>query len=274
MSLNLSWTPSAIVLSELYQGGCFSLAPDKSSQRLGDMVRELWSELFDCTAADVHAHYHNTEILRRLKALRQRLYQSDRIRKQQCAVAIEAGLTGDRIWIDALRIRVLTPHMLRLTEALPVYYAHRDTWYANPLEQVNIWMPLGDVCAEESFEIYPHYFQSPIKNSSHEFDYSYFSSHIGWQSSDSGQAQAYPSALEKLHGPCLSIEGPTDSIWCFSGQHLHQSCRGQKHTRVSIDFRCIPQYHKASCPPKNVDNASLGSTRDDFFCMEISNLLA
>ena len=169
-------------------------------------------------------------------------------------------------------LRVLTPQMRHLTEAAPVYYAHRDTWYANPLEQVNIWLPLVDVCAEESFEIYPHYFQKPIKNSSHEFDYSYFSSHIGWQSSDSGQAQVYPRALDKLRGPCLSIEGPADSIWCFSGQHLHQSCRGQNHTRVSIDFRCLP-HPRTSKLPQNVDNASLGSTRDDFFCMDTSGSL-
>ena len=98
--------------------------------------------MFDCPTADVHQHYQNRGFTAS-KRVEAKPVSFGQYPKVQCAVAIDAGLTGGRIWIDALQIGVLTPQMRHLTEAAPVYYAHRDTWYANPLEQVNILASLG-----------------------------------------------------------------------------------------------------------------------------------
>ena len=272
--LDAHWQSSLLKLSELYQGSCFYQEPNQICRELGRSVRLAWAEAFSCPPTQVHQYYNNAELLLRLRRLRAHVQGDRNIRKLQYLVAVEAGLSGEKLWIDALRVRLLTPQMRSIAEAEPVYYTHRDTWYANPIEQVNFWMPLHDVQSTESFQLFPDYFQKALANSSSEFDYGYFSNHIGWQSTDIAPSHLYPRSLESPNCNSLSIEGPADALWIFSAQHLHQSCCGQVLSRLSIDFRCLPLIDSSTKRPRNVDNASRGSTRNDFFCMTPSNLLA
>ncbi len=51
------------------------------------------------------------------------------------------------------------------------HHPHRDTWYSAPMAQLNWWLPIYDIVSEQSMAFHPHYFDTPIKNGSADFNY-------------------------------------------------------------------------------------------------------
>ena len=272
MSLLPIWNTDPLDFNALYAGHCFALPPLRSSRQLVQLVLQHWSTQFDCPPEAVHTKYSNADILSKLSVLRTLIRQSHQIQQEQASVAREAGFS-DTFLMDSLRLRVVTPEMPNIADAQPVFYAHRDTWYANPIDQINFWMPLHDVSSSCTFQIYPSCFQKPISNNSDQFDYRSFSKEVGWQASGPTQTHRYPKALEWPTGPCFTLEGTSASVWCFSGQHLHQTCLRPSQSRVSLDFRCCPILSTDVPLPLNVDNRSSGSTKGDFIFMGARNLV-
>ena len=51
------------------------------------------------------------------------------------------------------------------------FHPHRDTWYSAPFCQINWWMPVYEVTADNCMALHPHYFEPPIKNGSSGYNY-------------------------------------------------------------------------------------------------------
>lgn len=268
-----TWTLDSLDLNGLYAGRCFESLCQQSSMSLVELVFDEWQQIFRCPPQMVHESYSNIEILSKLKLLRFQLASMSRVQTLQAEVVLESGFPDKRFLLDALRVRVVTPEMPAISEAKPVFFTHRDTWYANPIDQVNFWIPIHDVSSDSTVEIFTRYFQHPILNNSECFDYGHFSSNVGWQSSKADQPHSYPKSLIEPNGPRLSIQGAIGTVWCFSGQHLHRTCRQPLLSRVSIDFRCCPIQADALSIPHHVDNRSTGSAKDDFIVVNGCNLI-
>jgi hypothetical protein len=263
---NENWAPFPLSLSELYQGRCFQSPPTQTSQELCFEVLGHWFEHFRCSPTEVHLHWTNSQLLSRLPQLRSAVESSKKIKSLQISMALnELGIAPEALKIDVLRVRVFTPEMRNTDAAAPAYFTHRDTWYANPQEQVNIWIPLHDVSCAETFRIFIDYFDRPITNTSEGFNYGHWKKNVGWQNNATDAPALYPRELEPINSREITVSGEKASLWVFSAHHLHQPCHSLNQSRVSIDFRCLPRLSDKAQVPLNIDNASSGSTRDDFF---------
>lgn len=261
---------SGALRSAIYGGAIFVLPATVASHTLAALVRERLRELFpECDdPRQAQFNIENGDYFGRIGTLRKELTESSRYVALQREILTEIGFAPDEHLADALRLRALWHGGHEIAAAAKAYAAHRDTWFANPQAQVNWWMPVYDVRAEQTFAIYEDYFRRPIANDSAEFDYEWFRAEAGWQNhSKRGAKVTYPEPKEPIRSKqTKSFDLAAGALLLFSASHLHQTIpHSSGETRFSIDFRTV---HKADYAngrgAPNVDNESRGSALVDY----------
>lgn len=259
-------TQSAPQLAHIYTGQIWLCAPSKASQALVEQVlKTAQKRMGHSDLRQAHRQFNNTDLMTHLQAIRSEIHTPH---TQNLQRHILKEQLGENTWqFDDLRLRAISPLSHQIPQAAPAFYAHRDTWYANPQCQINFWIPLFDYRAEQTFCFYPDYFEHPIANDSERFDYQEWSQHVGWQQKDSPQEATYPRALVAPHTKALGFAAQRGQCLIFSGHHLHQPLPNTtEQTRWSIDFRVVLSHDAhAQKGPSNIDNASQGSTLGDFW---------
>jgi hypothetical protein len=132
---------------------------------------------------------------------------------------------------------------------------HRDVWFAEPRNQINLWMPLCNF-TRQALGIWPEYFTAPIKNTSQCLN------RQRWEQALARGHIKYPQALEHPAGPYKSFDLNKSEILAFSANHLHCALHNvMQRPRISIDFRIvhIRDYLLGLGPPM-LDSRSRGST--------------
>jgi hypothetical protein len=262
------------VRRSLYRGAIYQLAPTPASQRLvSDVLALLEGELGKGgPLREAQFRLSGEDFFRCVGRLRKVLYLEGRFHEAVRALMAEIGFAPPENAFDPLRLRVITHAGRDNPKAAPIYYTHRDTWYSNPQAQVSWWLPLHDVCEEETFVFYPDFFERAVPNESGLFNYDDWirdkrELKIGWQNPDAGRQSLYPSAPEPEEpGTVRHFSCRAGEILFFAGAHLHQT-RGHHsgRTRFSVDFRTVHlgDYQRGLGAP-NVDNRSTGSALQDY----------
>lgn len=204
------------------------------------------------------------EHFRRLTRVRRELLERPETRTLLRELLRAQGWPLERTWFDLLRLRAVTSGGHRNPAAAHAYLLHRDTWYANPPAQINVWTAVSDVSEEQAFAFWTEHWQRPIANDSQVFDYGRWVEYGGWQVPD-GRKQ-YPVALEQPAGPELRVPARSGECLLFSGSHLHAT-RGHDsgETRFSVEFRVVLQDDlEPQRLRRRVDSRSRGTTLPDF----------
>lgn len=200
--------------------------------------------------------------MQRLGALRESLSQPPwRQRSRDFLEGLNIPL-GEFI-IDRFRLRGVAPGAQHIAAATPAFYAHRDTWYANPQAQINVWMPLHEVTPENSFGFYPEWFARPADNDSARFDYAEFVAGGGFQNT---AQTVHPRWLGENPAPTRAITMPAGQLLLFAAAHLHRTLPNlTDQTRFSIDLRLVHRGdHQQGVGAPNVDNGSRGDAMSDY----------
>jgi hypothetical protein len=175
----------------------------------------------------------------------------------------------DYTYFDLPRLRVVT-HGGYLTAGLGyVYKAHRDMWYSSPPSQINWWVPIYPIQAEQALILYPSYWRRPVRNSSGEFDYDEWCRTGRQQAASQIQVdmRKHPVADEEL-SPEAELRPVCEAAAtiCFSSAQLHATAQNTSgSTRFSLDFRTV---HLDDLQPgrgaPNIDSGANGTTLGDF----------
>ncbi len=216
-----------------------------------------------------------TDYFAQLRTLRAALQIDPGVCAAIVELMTEIGLGRASTRVDAVRLRVHAGDAHRDPFAAAAFTAHRDTWYANPTSQLNLWMPLHEVQAEETFQIYPTVLSEPVVNDSAGFDYDEFVTRVGFQGRPAG-AIVYPSATDpaQLEGIAqrrtIVIQGPAGSVFAFSAAHLHQPCAHHGLlARLSLDLRVVDlDAERAGRGPAAVDRACKGRAQRDYLSLD------
>ena len=255
----------------LYRGERFKGAPTPASEALVNDVQELLvSELGCSDPRKAHEELSPEAFFRGIGRVRKQLFLQrhyhDRVRE-----VIEAlGFDPEAVAFDPLRLRSIVHLGHENPRAAPVYFPHRDTWYAHEQGIIAWWIPLNDLEAHETFVFEPAKFGQPVENDSASFVYEAWVENgwdlkIGWQDQDAGTSAGYPAAS--------LTEGNEEGFAClraenllFSGAHFHRTLpQATGLTRYSLDFRILhlPD-HAAHLGAPNVDNQSRGAALVDY----------
>ena len=188
------------------------------------------------------------------------------------AILEEAGCDPRETYFDVPRLRSSTSHDYLTTGIAYAFHPHRDTWYSAPMCQINWWIPVYEIEAGNAMAFHPHYWDTPVPNSSADYDYQRWNAtsrfnaaqHIG---SDS---RSQPKPLIPLESePDLRLLPPTGGAILFSAAQLHSSVHNlTDKTRYSVDFRVINITDaRALRGAPNQDSCCTGTAMPDFIRM-------
>jgi hypothetical protein len=257
----------------LFAGDVFLKPADAASKALTQHVIRLMQERLEMEdIRQAHEKWSAEQLFERLGGLRRVVYLEEQFHEHVRAVAEACGLDRSKIAFDPIRLRVVQPGGHRNPLAAPVYYPHRDTWYAHPQCMMVWWVPLHDLEPEETFVFYPDRLAQPVANDSEIFDYAEWikdgpALKIGWQKRDSGITAKYPGSLEtEMPAFAEGFSCKAGEQLIFSGAHYHRTLpHDLQRTRYSLDFRIVHLDDEAAGRgAPNADNRSRGSTLKDY----------
>jgi hypothetical protein len=191
------------------------------------------------------------------------------------AILVEHGCDPELTYFDVPRLRTSTSDNYLTTGIAYAFHPHRDTWYSAPMMQVNWWLPVYDVTADNAVAFHPEYFDRGIANGSTRYNYyawnrdsrSIAASQVGADTRDQPKPEE-PIDLD----PQIRPVPPVGGVMVFSGAQLHSSVPNTSgRTRFSVDFRVVHRADvEAGRGAANVDSHCTGTTMRDF--LRVSDL--
>lgn len=256
----------------LYEGAVFHLPASATTRAVVSATNELLRATLGEEPRAAQFRLGRDALFQQVGALRRALYLEERWHTAARAVMAERGFAEETTAFDPLRLRVVMHDGDRDPQAAPVYYAHRDTWYAHPQCQLTWWIALHDVTPEETFHFFPDWFARAVPNNSEIFNYDDWvrdgwDLKIGWQRKGVDTAALYPGQTASVAlGAEVGFAAQTGDLILFSGQHFHRTRPNHSGlTRFSLDFRSADlQDAAAGRGAPNADNRSRGSVLRDY----------
>jgi hypothetical protein len=254
----------------LYRGQLLVHSPTPSSLALVDFARKMAEEAFhplDPETAQFHLPVERfAGILAELKPKFIHAQQS-----KECIQGIlrELGADPSKTYFDVPRMRTSTSDDYLTSGIAYVFHPHRDTWYSAPMCQINWWMPIFPIVAENAMAFHPRYWSRPVRNGSAEYNYA------EWNRTSRQNAAQFlkqdtrkqPKPEEPMElDPQIRVIAPPGGMLLFSGAQMHSSVPNNSgRTRFSIDFRAVNIDDVASRRgAPNVDSACTGTTMGDY----------
>jgi hypothetical protein len=263
---------SADCRRELYRGTIFLLPPTPATRQLVQDASAAVEQELGGEARLAQFRLSEEEFFSQVGRLRKLFYTTPEYHDAVRRVVSECGFDPDGLAFDPIRLRVVAHNGHENPRAAPIYYAHRDTWYAHSQAEITWWLPLHDVSEAETLVFYPDWFDRPVGNNSECFDYETWTRHgaslrIGWQDYEHGRQHLYPGHVGELRpGREINFSAYAGQLLVFAGAHFHQTRKnGTGRTRFSLDFRTVDlEDHRAGRGAPNVDNRSTGSALVDY----------
>ncbi|MBI39983.1 MAG: hypothetical protein CMF59_10310 [Leptospiraceae bacterium] len=242
-----------------------------SLAELPDFFKELLSE--HPLDLDIFDSALNKIYLENLNTIRKRVLESPLIRSRLLDLLQTKGWNLNNLFADQVRFRCIPADFQDHSGARGLLCWHRDTYYANPCCQINLWIPLDFCDRSNGIVFFPDLLNHPVENDSHTFDLNQWNHHGGFQafrgndSAVAGTGLNYPSALIQpdLEEALIPEIGPGEAL-IFASRHLHGTMPNTSgRNRYSLELRfCSRQDLQAADPELNIDNRSRGCFAQEF----------
>ena len=241
----------AVDLESLYAGEIARVAPNPASRALVDA---LWARI-----GGVFADPDRATGFAEITALRRAVVADPVVLERAAGVLLALGADPEHTVFDRVRVRMVPPGLHRDPAAADAFRAHRDSWYANPAAQINVWIALRPVPIAAGCGFWPQYWNVPVPNGSHEFEYDEWNRLGGWQNPHA--QKRYPHADIPLP-PAWQAEMDEAELLLFSATHLHGTVgHDTPRTRWSCEIRAVRLDHVARmAETRRIDDRSRGST--------------
>lgn len=257
----------AALRQRLYAGEILQLPASERSLRLVDDAKNLLQTLIGTVYPEsLHEIWSTNQLHQAISHVRRQLTQNEGLRQCYLALMQEMGLDLADWRIDMPRLRAVIPGAEQVAAAAPMFYAHRDTWYANPANQINLWIPLANYPARQTFVFWPEVFEQTVQNDSEQFDYAEWKQNTGFQNPAAPSSSAYPRALTLPQEPPVGFACQCGEPLLFAAAQLHQTLPNPgPEIRFSLDLRLVnlPD-HQQGLGAKDPDNRATGSTLSDY----------
>jgi hypothetical protein len=255
---------------ELYDGSIFVYSPSPSALKLSEFAQELIEAAF---------HPHDPRRVQEslpvercveiLADLKPKFIHHPRCKELIRGMLAERGCDPDKTYFDVPRLRTAFPSDYLSSGIAYAFHPHRDTWYSAPFSQVNWWMPVYDVCADNVMAFHPKYWDTAVRNSSDSYNY------YEWNRTSRQNAAQHVKADTRVQpkaqvpveqNPQLRVVANVGGAMLFSAAQLHSTVPNTSGiTRYSIDFRTVhldDVLGRRGAP--NVDSACTGTTMGDY----------
>ena len=255
---------------KLYTGQLIVHSPTPSSLALVDFAKEMLKEAFGSLDPETAQYHIEVEKYAALLAdLKPRFIHH--ARSKECIQGILRELRFDpgKTYFDVPRMRSSTSDDYLTSGIAYAFHPHRDCWYSAPFCQINWWMPIFPITEDNGMAFHPHYWDSPVRNGSRDYNYA------EWNRTSRKLASQFvktdtrkqPKPEEPMElDPQIRVVQPPGSILLFSAAQMHSSVPNTSgKTRFSIDFRSVniddAVHHRGA---RNIDSDCTGTCMGDY----------
>lgn len=256
--------------AELYRGSIFVYSPLPSALKLCRLAQELTEEAFSpLNPLTVHEDLPVEKCAEILAVLKPKFIHHPNAKEYIREMLSELGCELEKTYFDVPRMRTAFPEDYLKSGIAYAFHPHRDTWYSAPLCQINWWMPVYELTADNCMAIHPQYWNRQVKNGSREYNYHKWnleSRHNAAQHVKTDtRVQPHPEEPVELD-PQVRLICKVGGVYLFSAAQLHSTVPNSSGaTRYSVDFRTVhldDVLGRVGAP--NVDSACTGTTMGDY----------
>jgi len=256
---------------QLFEGQLFVYSPRPSTLAFCEFARRLIQDAFgNLDPRIAQDHLPVEEYAAILGTLKPAFIHHPESKRHIQNIFMEMGCDLEKSYFDVPKMRSSTSGGYLTTGIAYAWHPHRDTWYSAPPCQVNWWIPIFDIEADNAMAFHARYWSQAVQNNSSSYNY------YQWNKQHRGPSvtqylkedpRPLPKATESLElDPQIRIICPVGGIIMFSGSQLHSSVPNTSgQTRFSIDFRTVhldDVSAKRGAP--NLDAACTGTVLRDF----------
>lgn len=254
----------------LYEGQLFVYSPTAASLELCQFARDLIQDAFP--GLDPRTAQRAMPVERYaaiLGALKPAFIHHPSSKRYVTRLLAELGCDATRTYFDVPRMRSSTSDGYLTSGIAYAWHPHRDTWYSAPSCQINWWIPIYAIGADNGMAFHPRYWAQPLRNDSTQYDYAEWNAKHRFAAAQftKEDPRPLPRATEPVElDPQIRIVCPPGGIIVFSGAQLHSSVPNTSGvTRFSIDFRTVHvDDARAFRGAPNLDAACTGTTMNDY----------
>lgn len=255
----------------LFEGQLFVYTPRKSTLNFVDFAKSLIEKAFaplDPEMAQFELSVEKyAQILSKLKPEFIHHPESKRLIRE---IFIDMDCDLEKTYFDVPKMRSSTSDNYLTTGIAYAWHPHRDTWYSAPPCQINWWIPIYDVHAENGMAFHPRYWNRGVENTSSGYNYylwnqKFRGDHVAKLVKEDPRPLPKPTEEIELD-PQIRIVLPAGGLIFFSGAQMHSSVPNSSgKTRFSIDFRVVNEddVRERRGAPK-IDEACTGTTMRDY----------
>lgn len=263
----------------LYDGDLFVYSPRHSARALVEFAAEMAEETFRPLEPETAQYEMSVEAYAALLAdLKPRFIHHPESKRLIIEMLVDLGCDPDKVYFDVPRMRTSTAGGYLTTGIAYAFHPHRDTWYSAPSCQLNWWLPIYPISADNGLAFHPRYWSTPVKNSSRVYNYAEWNatsrniaaSQIGTDT----RIQPKPEEPVELDPQIRPLCDP-GGIILFSGAQLHSSVPNTStRTRFSIDLRTVHvDDANMGFGAPNIDSECTGTTMGDYLrCSDLAHL--
>jgi hypothetical protein len=256
--------------ASLYDGHVLLYSASPESLALVEHARDLISEAFGRRDPQTAQYEMPVEEFSALLAeLKPQFIHHPESKLRIRALLESVGCDLEDTYFDVPRMRTSTSDDFLTSGISYAFHPHRDTWYSAPFSQLNWWIPIYEVVAENVMAFHPQYWGKPVRNGSRRYDYYEWNrtsrlsaaEHVKTDTRD----QPRPEEAVTLD-PQVRVVPEVGGVMLFSGNQLHSTVPNTSgRTRFSIDFRTVNiQDVRTRVEAPNFDSECTGTSLRDF----------
>ena len=254
----------------IYAGGIFSHAPSAGALKLCALARELAEQAFHpLDPRKIQNTIPPEQSAQVLSDLKPKFIHHPKSKEYIREMLAGMGCDLEKTFFDVPRLRTAFPGDYLKSGIAYAFHPHRDTWYSAPFCQINWWMPVYPICAENCMAIHPRYWSEPIRNGSSQYNYQQWNAQSRFNAAQHVKAdtRVQPKPEEPVElDPQFRLICEPGAVYQFSAAQLHSTVPNTSDsTRYSIDFRTVhldDVLNQTGAP--NIDSACTGTSIGDF----------
>ncbi len=253
----------------LYAGDIFIFSPTPGTRALVDLARGMLEEAFaPLDPRELHKHKSAEDVAATLATLKPAFIHHPECKNLLPQIMAEHGVDLEKLYFDVPRMRSAYPSGFLSSGIAYAFHPHRDTWYSAPQCQLNWWLPIYPISANNGMGFYPRHFSKGVANNSEIYNY------YEWNTRNRSTASQHvkndtreqPKPQEPIEDVSMRYVPPPGGVILFSGAQLHETVENTTGlARYSIDFRTVhldDVRERRGAP--NVDAKCTGTTMRDY----------
>ena len=255
---------------ELYRGSVFTYAPNPHALKLCSLASDLVHEAFHpLDPQTLHETMPVEKCVATLAVLKPKFIHHPKAKEYIQGMLADLGCDLEKTYFDVPRLRTAFPGDYLKSGIAYAFHPHRDTWYSAPFCQINFWMPVYPINADNCMALHPRYFDQPIKNGSSRYNYQRWNEESRQNAAQhvKTDTREQPKPEEPVEiDPQVRMISEVGGAYLFSAAQLHSTVPNSSgQIRYSIDFRTVhldDVLTRNGAP--NVDSACTGTTMRDY----------